>query len=455
MENNRILHFIENGQDIFEDTQKQISALNHLLDLSDSGMMSSTDVAIVENMRKDKEFKLKESAVLRTHLNQDGTPRTIAAPSPSNRNRYSTKLPDGRHITCNTYNGLIEKLYIYYAEKCLITLKDHEYTINCVFQQALECYTATNNPSPNTIYKYKHAFRRFFEDTELVSKDIRYISELDLQKFTQEMVTRRHPKKKAFLEYMGILNLTFNYARLQKMIAENPVDFIQSRVYLKSCDQTRPKSKDKILSADEIKQVQEVLWQRILQKHYYINGYMALFAIETGMRAGELCSLKWADVQEKHIHIHTQQLADRINGKNEFRLVNWTKNERGISQNGRLFPLTKEIQRILNDLREKQETLGIQSEYVFAHENGEWVHTIAYEKSLARLCKSLGLEVTNNHAFRMSLNSNVFIPLNIPVTTRAQLLGHSVEVNLKNYSFAEKNNLDSICDLLNIGLVNP
>lgn len=57
-------------------------------------------------------------------------------------------------------------------------------------------------------------------------------------------------------------------------------------------------------------------------------------------------------------------------------------------------------------------------------------------------------EITNNHAFRMSLNSNVFIPKGLPVTERARLLGHSVETNLKRYSFAGKGNLSSICDLL-------
>lgn len=72
-----------------------------------------------------------------------------------------------------------------------------------------------------------------------------------------------------------------------------------------------------------------------------------------------------------------------------------------------------------------------------------------------RLCRAQGLEVTNNHAFRMSLNSNVFIPLGIPVTTRAQLLGHSVEVNLKFYSYAEKDNLQEVCDLLDSRQVNP
>jgi hypothetical protein len=61
----------------------------------------------------------------------------------------------------------------------------------------------------------------------------------------------------------------------------------------------------------------------------------------------------------------------------------------------------------------------------------------------------LGFQVTNNHAFRMSLNSNVFIPLGIPVTERARLLGHSVETNEKYYSYARKNSMQDICALLN------
>jgi len=89
------------------------------------------------------------------------------------------------------------------------------------------------------------------------------------------------------------------------------------------------------------------------------------------------------------------------------------------------------------------------SEYILCHEDGDWIKTDAYETCLRRICRNLGFSITNNHALRMSLNSNVFIPLNIPVTKRAELLGHSVETNLKYYSFAAKNDMDDICDLLN------
>ena len=87
---------------------------------------------------------------------------------------------------------------------------------------------------------------------------------------------------------------------------------------------------------------------------------------------------------------------------------------------------------------------------MFCHKNGEWIKTDAYETCLRRLMSGLGYNVTNNHSFRMSLNSNVFIgKYGLPATERARLLGHSVETNLRYYSFAGKDSLDDICAILN------
>ena len=48
----------------------------------------------------------------------------------------------------------------------------------------------------------------------------------------------------------------------------------------------------------------------------------------------------------------------------------------------------------------------------------------------------------------MALNSNVFIPLGMPVTMRAELLGHDVSTNEKYYCFAEKDNVQKAADFL-------
>ena len=56
--------------------------------------------------------------------------------------------------------------------------------------------------------------------------------------------------------------------------------------------------------------------------------------------------------------------------------------------------------------------------------------------------------MTNNHALRMSLNSNVLIPKGVSVADRAAMLGHSIETNLRHYSFAQKDYLDNVRAIL-------
>ena len=48
----------------------------------------------------------------------------------------------------------------------------------------------------------------------------------------------------------------------------------------------------------------------------------------------------------------------------------------------------------------------------------------------------------------MSLNSNVLdAKLHLPVAKRAELLGHSVETNLKYYTYASKDDMDDLVEL--------
>ncbi|WP_373835220.1 tyrosine-type recombinase/integrase [Bacteroides heparinolyticus] len=126
----------------------------------------------------------------------------------------------------------------------------------------------------------------------------------------------------------------------------------------------------------------------------------------------------------------------------------YTKNEKGESEDGREFPLTRNIKSLLAEIRAKQDERGINSEFIFCDENGEWIKKDAYITFLRRLCQSKNFNVTNNHALRMSLNSNVLIPKGVSVADRAAMLGHSIETNLRYYSFAQKDYLDNVRAIL-------
>ena len=162
---------------------------------------------------------------------------------------------------------------------------------------------------------------------------------------------------------------------------------------------------------------------------YYVNGYAMLFAIETGVRVGELCAMKWEDIKETSVHIHSQQLSKKQKGGTEYYIVPYTKNEKGESEDGREFPLTRNIKSLLAEIRAKQDERGINSEFIFCDESGEWIKKDAYITFLRRLCQSKNFNVTNNHALRMSLNSNVLIPKGVSVADRAAMLTLPIERN--------------------------
>ncbi|MBR4182555.1 MAG: tyrosine-type recombinase/integrase, partial [Lachnospiraceae bacterium] len=151
---------------------------------------------------------------------------------------------------------------------------------------------------------------------------------------------------------------------------------------MKSCDTRKPRPEEKILSPEEIGMLKAEVRRRMTMKkygRYYINGFAFLFSVETGVRIAELCAIKWEDIYDDHIHIHRQQLSeDDEAGNNTYYLADYTKNEKGISEDGRDSPLTDAIASLLSEIRTLQEELGMDPEFVFCHEDGEWIKKEAY-----------------------------------------------------------------------------
>lgn len=417
------------------------------------GKISSVDIDIAKNeMKKRKEEKL-EKEVCEIH------PYKISQLTITKRGQkiivYQTiaKWEKSGKIRRQNYIDIIHDLAHHYKILC----PDDDYSIGTIFELAVTDYDEKMNAPERTIRKFHIDYNRFFLKYEINKKDIRKIDEGYLDRYTHTMIASEAKRgvpvtDKAFCAYKGVLNLIFKYALRTHIIPVNPVLLmIPNAVFAKSCVHRNPTSEQNILSDAETTMLETEIRRRMTmpmynrEDGYYLNGYTALLSKVTGMRAGELCALKWADVQDDCIHIHAQILYDKRKYGGWYYSAH-TKNETKHEGYGRDFPMFQKVKTLLDEIQKVQNELGIQSEFILAHKDGRNLLPDCYEVAYEHICKDLGFSVTNNHALRKSLNSNEFVPDGIDVVDRAAMLGHTIETNIHCYTFAGKDYITKLLE---------
>ena len=420
------------------------------------GDIIEDDDVVLRDTMNNRLRTLKIKYVKKMHVTADGEPRKICQKNygEDGETYWITYTPDRKRMKSATEQGLYDKLFTYYGGDA------DGLTFGKLFKEAMEqkkrMKGITNN-SPgsasvqNTITRYYQDYERYITP-ELAKKNITEITPRFLKEYTINMINHLNEgrstkiRKKAFLNnYKGILNTVFDYAEENDIC----VNFVRNRNKFRDSDfaslfdSSKKIANEKAYSPEEI----DILDQEVERRMHeptkygpcYTNGYMFKLAKLSGMRAAELSSLKKTDIdfETKQIHVHSQQL--KIKETMTYIYANYTKNERGNSQGGRYVPLLPEAEKYLRELFERQKELGIDSEWVFTDEKGDWVKNDSqYIQFLRRMSRHFHLNITNNHAIRMYFNSYVLIPAGIVVTDRARILGHSPEVNLNNYSFEDR-----------------
>ena len=150
------------------------------------------------------------------------------------------------------------------------------------------------------------------------------------------------------------------------------------------------------------------------------------FSIYTGLRVGEISSLKWEDVnfEKQYIYIHSSQKFNWIT--KEFYNSD-TKNHQE-----RVVPLVDNAILLLQKVKEVQQRYGIVSEFVFANEDGQ-ITTKAISECVRRRCRTAKIPEKSIHTIRRTLNSNLR-GNGTPVSIASSIMGHSEDVNKNNYT---------------------
>ena len=387
-------------------------------------------------------LKMKEEIVINA-LGKEITKPTDKIPY------YNVFLPGTRRrIKSKNYTELIEKLF-------RLLSKGNSNTFEFWFNEALETVAENKGKSGrNNAERLTKSFNSYLDDS-FKRKVLTDFTTNFLDEYIRKLIKSKSLTFNELKNLRTVINHAFKKAMSKGVINYNPMSCITLTDYEAMCNDKhtldRSKNDNNLpFQPFQIAEILRICEERILSFKYYIQGYMIKFSALSGCRTSEICALRWEDINifTKEIWIHSQILFNEEN--NEYIYVPHTKDDKKHSGKGRRIPLTDELSKLFKNLREKQESLSIKSDYVFCNSDGSVVHpNNQYQQSLRKICKKLGYNLYRNHAIRKYYNSYVLIPLNIPVESRAKLMGHSIKINLENYSFAYDDYVADTLDKLN------
>lgn len=174
----------------------------------------------------------------------------------------------------------------------------------------------------------------------------------------------------------------------------------------------RVRTKKIVLTRDEQRRLEQAIYEP--------EDIGVLICLYTGIRIGELCALRWKDIDQEARVMRICGTQARIDG--EIRIIP-PKSE----MSSRSIPIPECIAKLLTKD-------GSSSEYVISGKNGEPMDVRTYRRRFKRLLKKAGLPDIQFHALRHTFSTRA-IEVGMDYRTLSEILGHSsVAITLDLYA---------------------
>ena len=277
--------------------------------------------------------------------------------------------------------------------------------LSVIFNEYYIIYTSEHKKQ-RTIESEKHLFKNWISPV-IGNKPLKDISSFDCERIKKAM--RIEGKSDRTIEYaLAVLRQIFTYARkFKKYAGSNPLDDVVKLKY--------DNRKQRFLTASERDLLMETLKQRNIQLYH-----IALVSFHSGLRAGEIFALTWAD----------------IDIENGLLLLKDTKN----SETRYAF-MTNELKRELSSM-----TPGKPSELLFKNKDGDKIKSIS--STWDRIINDLGFndhiidrrQRFTFHSLRHSFASNC-VESGVDLYKVQLLLGHKTSRMTMRYSHMRADSL--------------
>ncbi|WP_143321656.1 site-specific integrase [Clostridium sp. HBUAS56010] len=315
-------------------------------------------------------------------------------------------------------NKLYNKLAEYYN---IIDTVESSKSMEEVFKKWIP-YKRTITNSENTIQRHINHWKRYFEGTEIVKKSMTNIDVILLESWANSLIKDHNLTRKEWQNLKTIINGIWTYAFRTGVVKINPWESVKITVRFRQVNKKTPE--EEVFIGDELDKI-------IVKCNEYYEltkneVYLAIiFNFYCGLRVGELCGLKFKDVnyEKNYISVErevTQRIILDVNGRRKYKWIieNHTK-----TYTNRFVPLIPKAKNVLTKIISKRNGDCDKEEFLFMRKD-TYLNKEQVNQSLWRVCECSGLGKKSSHKIRKTfaskLNAN-----GVPIDEIRTLLGHS------------------------------
>lgn len=396
--------------------QNYFSDQDMLAFLINSGTINYDDVR--ENMRKkQRDELLRQIHPYEIWMANDGRWKTHIADD--------TKPNKRKLIAKSSEEALKEYLAEYYRLEAESS-KRKKYTLKTLYPEWIK-YKSLHTTAPTYITRIETDWKTYYLDTPIIDIPICKLDKLTLDNWAHTLIQQYSMTKNKYFNVTVIMRQALLYAVDLGIIEKSPFSEVKIdgkrlfRKVKKKADNT------KVFTKDESREITDMAWEDFNNhvKVYDLAPLALLFQMQTGLRIGEVCAVKYSDIESVD-YIHIQRMYRRQTKE----VVEHTKSDCG----DRNVLLTAAAKKLIETARERQKELKIESEYIFSSD-GFPIPPRAISTLYTKYCKSMGIVQKSSHTARRTFIS-ALIDAQVSINTVRATAGHSSErTTLNNYVF--------------------